>query len=501
MSQLEHAVPRRGVPLAIAFAGAFALLASTAFGPSAIPFGAVAFVIACLVALRDATAPVFTWSNVLVLLIAVIWLIPIKLYSLPIHLPFNLEVYRLFLLLLIFAWVIAGINGRARVNAAGHGKPLLLLAVSTIATQISYVRGIQSDVLQTEALKAMSYFLSFLLLFLLISSVIRSVAQADKLVRALVIGGALVGATALYEARTQHNVFSQLDQWLPLDREPREVFEERGGRLRVYASAQHPIALGCALIMMLPLSIYLAQTALSSLLRRFWLVAALVIGAAAMTTISRTTVVMLITMAVVGLRLRPRMLARNWPLLIVLPFLVHFMAPGALGGLYKSFFPKEGLVSSLNDRAGESGSGRFADVGPGLDLWAESPIVGHGLGSQLSTGSSEPTATPSGGPQARQAGIIFDDQYLNTIVSAGLLGIVGAVWFIWGAAIKLGRAAKRTQGREGELLAACSVSCAGFAASMFLFDAFSFVQATLVFFIIAALGLRLRALTQLRMAS
>jgi len=38
------------------------------------------------------------------------------------------------------------------------------------------------------------------------------------------------------------------------------------------------------------------------------------------------------------------------------------------------------------------------------------------------------------------------------------------------------------------------VAAIGFAASMFLFDAFYFVQATLLFFVIAAIGFRARAL-------
>jgi hypothetical protein len=40
------------------------------------------------------------------------------------------------------------------------------------------------------------------------------------------------------------------------------------------------------------------------------------------------------------------------------------------------------------------------------------------------------------------------------------------------------------------------VAAIGFAASMFLFDAFSFVQATLLFLVIAAIGFRARALSR-----
>ena len=39
------------------------------------------------------------------------------------------------------------------------------------------------------------------------------------------------------------------------------MLELRGGRLRVHASSQHPIAIGVALMMILPIAVYLAQRA------------------------------------------------------------------------------------------------------------------------------------------------------------------------------------------------------------------------------------------------
>ena len=94
------------------------------------------------------------------------------------------------------------------------------------------------------------------------------------------------------------------------------------------------------------------------------------------------------------------------------------------------------------------------------------------------------------------APIIFDDQYLNSLVSIGFLGLAAVIWFVWGAAAKLIAEARRRRGPEGDLIAACAVSCAGFAAGMFTFDAFAFVQCTLLFFVIAALGLRARSLVR-----
>jgi hypothetical protein len=55
-------------------------------------------------------------------------------------------------------------------------------------------------------------------------------------------------------------------------------------------------------------------------------------------------------------------------------------------------------------------------------------------------------------------------------------------------------AARRARGQL-PLLSACAASVAGFAAAMLTFDAFAFVQCSIFFFVIAALGLRLSQMT------
>jgi hypothetical protein len=331
-----------------------------------------------------------------------------------------------------------------------------------------------------------SYFVGFLLVFALAASTIDRIGNVDSLLRALVGGAAVVALFALYEARTRYNVFDHLHEYVPvLDRQEREVLELRSGRLRVKASAQHPIALGAALAMMLPIAVYLSRRASSVARSYLWVGAAVLCATAAVATISRTMVVMLGVMALVALFLRGPAVVRYWPLLLVLPIVIHFVAPGALGGLYKAFVPREGLIGDVQARAGEAGSGRFADVVPGLRIWTESPVVGHGLGSQTVFEHEETRLGP-----APPTAVIFDNQYMSTLVQLGLLGLLGAVWLVWGSAVKLVRAARRSTGPPSDLMAACAVSCAGFGAAMIFFDAFAFVQCTLVFVFLAALGLR-----------
>jgi O-antigen ligase len=152
--------------------------------------------------------------------------------------------------------------------------------------------------------------------------------------------------------------------------------------------------------------------------------------------------------------------------------------------------PEEGLVAEQQGRAGQAGSGRVADFRPGIDRWLEKPIVGHGLGLGRTTGGP-PTALEDNDERRR---VIYDNQWLQVLISLGAVGLIGALWFVWGAVIKLIRAARRTAGEASDLMAAVAVSCAGYGVGMITYDSFAFVQVTLLFFVITALGLRARTL-------
>jgi polysaccharide biosynthesis protein PslJ len=489
----QVAAPRRPVALAVVAVGAAAFALSLVLGSEAALGGAIVLLVACALAYRETAVPVVTWPNAVALLITLIWLLPIKTYRLPINLPFALEPYRVYILMLVFVWLLGLLAGSTTFRSDGHGFAFLAFAAVVFTTQIVNYHDINAASIDAGALKSMSYFLSFVLVFLLVTATIDSTEALDKLVRALVAGGTIVAVTALYDARSTYNVFDHLHQWIPvLEYVPREVSEERAGQLRVYGSAQHPIALSVALFMMVPLAIYLAGRAATVVRSRLWLTTALLCTAGGLATISRTTVAMAVAMGALAVSLRGMAVARFWPLLLAVPFVVHFLAPGTLGGLYKSIFPEEGLVSDLSGRAGQSGSGRLADLDPGLRIWSDSPLVGKGIGSQ-NIEKEDPTQVSPGQTPTE---IIFDDQYLNSLVTTGALGLAAVVWVVWGTVAKLSRAARRRFGQPSDLLVACSVAAAGFAASMFLFDAFYFVQSTLLFFIIAAVGFRARTLSR-----
>ena len=486
------AVRPRALPIAALLgAGALALVAGVLAGGNAIPVGAGAFLIATLLAYGQTVRPIVTWENALLVFIAVLWFVPIKLYRLPVDLPFQLELYRILIVVLVLAFVVGSLTTKRPVEAFGASKPLFVLAAVALTSQIVNAPEIEVAGSEGQAVKSLSLFLSLIVVFLLFASVLDTLREIERVTVALVLGGVVVAAAALYEGQTQYNVFDHLASWIPLERNEREVLELRGGRLRVHASAQHPIAFGAALMMLLPFAVYFAAKARTRMTRAWWVAGMLVIAAGAAATISRTTVAMGVVMALTAFGVRRQAVVKLLPLLLVLPLFVHSAAPGAIGGLLKSFGSAGGetLVESLQSRAGEGGSGRFADYGPAFDLWVQSPIVGLGLDNPniATSGASATESTPGLTPIVP---LIFDNQYLHTFVTLGLLGLAALIWFVWGTARRLLRAAKHVLGLKGDYIAACGVACAGYGAGMFFYDSLAFIQVTLLLFIFAALGLK-----------
>ena len=155
------------------------------------------------------------------------------------------------------------------------------------------------------------FFASFFIVYYLVASVAFRFRDVDFLARVLAGGGAVVAVFTIIESRTGYNVFAHLHSVMPfLHNTHHGPTLTRGGRLRAIASAQHPIALGAALVMLAPLAIHRAYLHKQF---RWWAVCALlVLGALA--TVSRTAVVMLGVIILVYLLLRPTYVKRLWPL-------------------------------------------------------------------------------------------------------------------------------------------------------------------------------------------
>jgi O-antigen ligase len=411
------------------------------------------------------------WHALLSLLALVILLIPIRRYTIPVNMPFSLEPYRILVAVFIALWVLALLaDPRVRLRASGLGGPLFVIVLATLASDIFNGDRIRQLSVRSDVLKSLTFFASFLLVLFFIVSVVRSRERVDSILRVLVVGGAIVGVASMIEARTGNNLFNHLSN--PLFKLDSRILTTeqviRGGRLRAYASAQHPIALAAVLVLLVPPAIYLAVAR-----NRIWWLPASLILLGALSTQSRTGITMLAAIVLVFFAIRPKQLRRFWPALVPAILALHVILPGTLGTIKSSFFPKGGLISEQQNAP--VGSGRLASSGPALDQVRKVPLVGVGFGTRVFALN-------------RQNSFILDNQWLGTLLETGTLGVAGWVWLFLRFIRRLGRAAKRDKSREGWLPMAFAGSIAAFALGMFTYDAFSFIQVTFVMYMMLGLG-------------
>ncbi len=241
--------------------------------------------------------------------------------------------------------------------------------------------------------------------------------------------------------------------------------------MRVFASAQHSIALSAAMVMLVPLAFYLA---VRTSRRHWWLVGGLMV-VASVATISRTGVIMLAIILIVFGVLRPVDARRALPIALPLLLMMHLAIPGALGSLHAAFQPQGGLVAEQESEAGQLGSGRVADLGPALDQAARSPVLGQGFGTRV-TDNNQVKAN------------ILDNQWLGTLLETGIIGVFAWIWLFARTVRRLGARARRDPSDLGLLMTALAGSITAFAVGLFTYDAYSFIQVTYIMFILVGLS-------------
>ncbi len=410
------------------------------------------------------------WQGLVAFMLLVILFVPIKRYRMPVELPFELEPYRVAVALVAAGWITSLlIDPRVRLRLSGLEGPLFLLAAAAVGSVLTNEDRIKSLGVESKVVKELTFLLSFFLVVYLVVSVVRSERAIDFLIELLVVSASVISVFALIESRTGYNPFDHLSVLPFLEADQVLAIDPRGGRFRALGPAQHPIALGAALVLVLPLAIYLARVRRQ---RRWWLaVVALALGILA--PFARTSVVMLLVVGLVFLWLRPRETKRLWPMLLPVLIVVHFALPGTIGGLKASFFPEGGLIADQSQSVGSRGQGRIADLSPAMDELSQRPILGQGFGTRVVDGDN---------PNAQ----ILDNQWLKSLLETGVVGGFALLWLFWRAIRRLAAVAKADHSERGWLAVSLAASIAAFAFGMITYDAFAFIQVTFLFFILLA---------------
>jgi len=197
------------------------------------------------------------------MVILVILFIPIKRYTLPSSLPFHLEA------------VPAAHRSRCcRLDDVSVDRSSSAAAWATTRRQTAsfclcsrslgsfLTNSSRVSLLEGEVLKRMAFFVSFFIILYMCVSVLRPLGsrRPDGQGSGL---GAVRWSRSLRLLKARTKLQRLRPPFRPGSRASISVLSLglpcAGARLRVYASAQHPIALGAGLVMLLPLTIYLFQ--------------------------------------------------------------------------------------------------------------------------------------------------------------------------------------------------------------------------------------------------
>jgi polysaccharide biosynthesis protein PslJ len=467
---------RRSLAALIVVAGALALLTLTALTTPSQKSIALLVAIALAALVAQSSLKMVSWRSLIVTVIVVIFAIPIRRYALPGSLPIDLEPYRLLVFLIAAGWFASLlVDPRVGLRRSGFEAPIAVFVIATLGS-LAMNAGRVSD-LSPIVSKRVIFFASFLIVFFLIVSTVTRARDVAFLSAILVASASVVGFLTLLEARTGTNAFDHLGSIIPVLRPLPFIAEgvatdNRGAGVRAFGSAQHPIAMSAVFIMLLPLAAVLVR-----IRGRMWLIACTLLVLGAVSTLSRTGLSMLVMEIGVLVWLRPRQVLRLWPAVIPAVVLIHVAVPGKLGTMVQSFFPKGGLAAQQTNT--QVGSGRVATLMPALRKeFYPDPLLGEGFGTRV-TGPQE--IVPQNAP-------ITDDQWLSTLLETGLIGAGAISWLFLRFIRRLGRAAKDDDSPEGWLLVGFTAGVAGFAFGMLTYDAFAFIQVTLVMFILLGLG-------------
>jgi hypothetical protein len=281
---------------------------------------------------------------------------------------------------------------------------------------------------------------------------LRSLSDVHRVLRALCWGAAFCGLVA----GLQYSVGLDLAQYLRdlpgfTTNHDNPAIVDRGGLNRVTGTAITAIELGVVSGMVLPIAIYLGlhDDPGRSALKRWAPVPLIALGVA--TAVSRSGIIAIVVAFAVLVVLMPPV--PRLAALCAVPFalaLAFMTAPGLLGTL-ASFFS-----------AGESDPSiqyRLHDYPLAEQVWREAPWFGHGGGTWIPADSLN----------------IFDNQYLNTAVELGLVGVVALTVFLLVPAIAALMARRRSRSPELRLLCA-ALAGTGLAATLcsLTFDSMSF---------------------------
>jgi O-antigen ligase len=348
-------------------------------------------------------------------------------------------------------------------------QPIRVIAVLftcvTIASYVSASRHAMPTLEQNGADRGLILIFGWLGVLLI---AVDGIDQADKLgiiIRRIVLGVTVIAAIGI----TQFFTGLDITKYISIPGFANVITYSnvivRNGLNRPASTAAQPLEFAAVLAMCLPLAIHRARFAPPGRLRRRWL-QVLIIAAALPMTVSRSAILGLIVVAIV--------LIPTWPkydrrIAYAAIFIFLATAAVAIHGLLRTFlslFNNQGAAQAST----QSRESAFASAAPFI---AQHPWFGLGFG----------TFPP-------QTYFYTDDQYLNSAIVTGIVGLL-ALLALFIAGWLVARSARRSvvNAETRDLAQSFAASIAVAAVSFATYDALSFtMSAGLTFLFLGCIG-------------
>jgi hypothetical protein len=417
------------------------------------------------------------WHHLLMLYIGVLLLVPVEFYKIKIGSPVDIQFDRIVFFVITAFWFISLLIDRnTKFVLTKSGIALLVFAGIILLSFVINMQELSETARIGNAVKKLFYVSVMVALFIFVVSTITKREQIDKIFRFALSVAVIASSFSILEFISGFNIFRHLHSVFPfLMASPTKlgVVLFRSGHVRVFGSADHPIAFGVILSFFLPLALHYYRFALSSSERLKYGAYMMIMLLAMFMTISRTPFIAIIVMIIVYAFYKPRQAATFAAVLIAAVFVVHMAFPGVAGGLVSYFSP-----SYLDKYELHNPYGRVADQPKMIALFLERPVYGRGYGWW-----------------DNQNMFYVDNQYLKVLVELGFLGLFGLLYLFLGWIKEVRRAAGKANPRDKDLLVAVLAACIAYMVTLATYDSFGFAQVTYLFFVIAGLGASLACIS------
>jgi len=409
------------------------------------------------------TSRLLPW--VLFSFVAMLWLVPFDSVKLPVGGPIDATLDRPLLVVLAGLWLVS-------VRALRNTWPLRLSPIHWAFAAFVAIAAL-SIVLQGEALvrigemdlatKQLALVVSYVVFFGLAASILRA-SEVTKMLKAMLVLACVTAVGVVVEYRMGINPFHDwIGPLFPGYVRPEGIGGvDSIGRQQIYGPGVHPLAAAVMFSMTLPFALAWLLEAKERRQRILYGFAVVLLIAGAVATQKKTAMIGPLICILVLAVYRPRPMLRLAPLALILIVVVHFVAPGALGGVVDQFAP--GSVNKVNttqDRVND-----YQAVTPDI---AEHPLLGRGYGSY---------------DQKKHR--ILDNLYLTLAIGVGLLGILAYLSILVTSFLEANRVARSGDPDRGPPAMAASASICVALVSGALLDFLSFPQLPYLLCFIAA---------------